>query len=197
VFKQILFETIGEVEPLLRFTGEEVRRIADYARSSYFKHLRLYDFVFNNKTQLNEVKRLTLNTTAPIIAPTLSDALLIAQEEALTYEDDLEVIRHDVVVRKEAVLAENRRREEAEARKAQGIKDAGEDEDGDPTLKDEDLKNIADERLRKANIDKGTKVVINNQMNTLENNILKTMEERARQLDEKISQGAGGSAKKK
>ena len=109
----------------------------------------------------------------------------------------MEVIRHDVVLRKETVLAENRRREEAEARKAQGIKDAGEDEDGDPTLKDEDLKNIADERLRKANIDKGTKVVINNQMNTLENNILKTMEERARQLDEKISQGAGGSAKKK
>lgn len=110
----------------------------------------------------------------------------------------MEVIRHDVVVRKEAVLAENRRREEAEARKAQGIKDAGEDEDGDLTLKDDDLKNIADEKLRRANIDKGTKVVINNQMNTLENNILKTMEERARQLDEKINQGAaGGSAKKK
>ena len=99
-------------------------------------------------------------------------------------------------MRKEAVLAENRRREEAEARKAQGIKDAGEDEDGDPTLKDEDLKNIADDRLRKANIDKGTKVVINNQMNTLESNIQKTMEERARQLDEKVNQGAG-SAKKK
>ena len=94
------------------------------------------------------------------------------------------------------MLAENRRREEAEARKAQGIKDAGEDEDGDPTLKDEDLKNIADDRLRKANIDKGTKVVINNQMNTLESNIQKTMEERARQLDEKVNQGAG-SAKKK
>ena len=180
---------------MLKFSGEELRRIADYAKSSYFKHLRLYDFVFNNKTQLNEVKRLTLNVTAPIMAPNLSDALLLGQEEALTYEDEIEVVRHEIVSRKDAVIAENKRREEAEARKAQGIVD--EEEGGDPTLKDEELKNIADERLRKANIDKGTKVVINNQMNNLENNILKTMEEKARQLDDKINQGgAGGSAKK-
>lgn len=121
---------------------------------------------------------MTLNVTNPIIAPTLNDALLIAQEEALAYEDDIEVIRHEVVSRKEAILAEYRRREEAEARKAQGIQDDA--EDADPTLKDEDLKNIADERLRKANLDKETKLVINNQMNTLENNIMKTMEDRAR-----------------
>lgn len=138
---------------------------------------------------------MTLNVTNPIIAPSLNDALLLGQEEALTYEDDLEVIRHEVVSRKEAVLEEQRKKEEAEARKAQGIKD--DEEDADPTLKDEDLKTIADEKLRKANVDKGTKIVINNQMNNLENNILKTMEERARQLDDKINQGAAGASAKK
>ena len=44
---------------------------------------------------------------------------------------------------------------------------------------------------------KGTKDVINNPMNNLETNIIKTMEERARQLDDKINQGAAGASAKK
>jgi len=50
---------INEPEPKLKFTTEEVKRIADYAKDSYFKHLRLYDYVLNNK-QLCEVKRLNI-----------------------------------------------------------------------------------------------------------------------------------------
>jgi len=178
------------VDPLLRFTSEEVRRLADYTKSSYFKHLRLYDFVLNSKSQINEVKRLTLHVTAPTIAASLSDALLLGQEEALTYEDDIEVIKVEVQARKEAVKEENRKREEQEARKAQGIKDEEEDED-------DDLKGIHDDKLKKAKVDKETKIIINNQMNTLEGNIAKTMEERARQLDDKVNQGGAGAKKGK
>jgi hypothetical protein len=56
----------------------------------------LYDFVLNNK-QLNEMKRLTINYNEPIIATSLNDALLLGAEEALTYEDDVGVVRNDVI----------------------------------------------------------------------------------------------------
>lgn len=64
-------------------------------KDSYFKHLRVYDYVLNNK-QLCEVKRLTVNLNTPIVAASLSDALLLGSEEALGYEDDVELVRADV-----------------------------------------------------------------------------------------------------
>jgi uncharacterized protein YeeX (DUF496 family) len=76
LFKKLLFELLNEVEPALIFTSEELKRIADYMKESYFKHLRLYDYVLNNK-QLCEVKRLTINMNEPIVAPSLGDALLL------------------------------------------------------------------------------------------------------------------------
>lgn len=118
VFKALLFELLEETGvPALRFNQEEIRRIADYTKASFFKHLRLYDFVLNNK-QLNEVKRLTINVNEPIVAASLSDALLIGSEEAFGYEDDAEAIRSEVVARKDAVKAEQRHKEEVEARLA-------------------------------------------------------------------------------
>lgn len=65
-------------------------------KDSYFRHLRLYEYVLNNK-QLSEVKRLTLNVNQPLISPSLGDALLLGQEEALPYEDDLEVVRNEII----------------------------------------------------------------------------------------------------
>ena len=49
LFRTLLFATLSEPTVSLRFSGEEVRRIADYAKLSYFKHLRLYDYALNNK----------------------------------------------------------------------------------------------------------------------------------------------------
>ena len=96
LFKTLLMESLEEDEKALLLSQEEIRRIADYMKESYFKHLRLYDYALNNK-QLCEVKRLTLNVNQPIIATSLGDALQLGQEEALTYEDDVQVIRHDAV----------------------------------------------------------------------------------------------------
>ena len=53
-------------------------------------------------------------------------------------------------------MEERRKREEAEARKARGEQE----EEVDETLQDEDLKAIADERLRRAKMDKESKLII-------------------------------------
>jgi hypothetical protein len=69
-------DILNETEPVLRFSTEEIKRVADYAKDSYFKHLRLYDYVLNNK-QLCEVKRITMQYNEPVIATNLNDALLL------------------------------------------------------------------------------------------------------------------------
>jgi len=37
--------------------AQEAKKIVDYGQNSYFKHLRLYEYVFNNKTA-SEIKRI-------------------------------------------------------------------------------------------------------------------------------------------
>lgn len=68
---------------------------------------------------------------------------------------------------KQALLSERLRKEEAEARKAQGIEDSD----------DEDMKGM-DERLRKARIGKESKIIIQEKMTSLDTNLNKTMEDR-------------------
>ena len=43
--------------PALQLNKQDGKRLIEYAQESYFKHLRLYEFVFNNKAP-NEVKRI-------------------------------------------------------------------------------------------------------------------------------------------
>ena len=80
LFKLMMFSLLNEGEKVLRFNQEEVRRTIFYVKGSYFKHLRLYDFVFNNK-QLSEVKRITVQLNAPKLAGTLNEALLLGAED--------------------------------------------------------------------------------------------------------------------
>ena len=54
--------------------------MVEYAKDSYFKHLRLYDYVLNNK-ELSEVKRIILQSNEPIIAQNLNNALSLGHEE--------------------------------------------------------------------------------------------------------------------
>lgn len=44
--------------PAMQINKYEAKCLIEYAQESYFKHLRLYEFVFNNKAP-NEVKRIT------------------------------------------------------------------------------------------------------------------------------------------
>ncbi|TNV84677.1 hypothetical protein FGO68_gene7054 [Halteria grandinella] len=184
LFKNLLFEQLNEEEPALKFTSEELRRIADYMKESYFKHLRLYDYVLNNK-QLCEVKRLTINVNEPIVAASLGDALLLGQEEALGYEDDVELVRADIRAQKDQITLDRKKREEADARRAQGL-----ETEEDETLMDSELKGIQDERLRRAKIDKESKLIINGHTEKLDGTINQTMDERYKQLEEKVAIGA-------
>ena len=58
LFRELLFKALMEPMPGLKFVGEEIKRIMGYAQETYFKHLKLYDYVLNNK-QFSEVKRIT------------------------------------------------------------------------------------------------------------------------------------------
>ena len=72
-----------------------------------------------------------------------------------------------------------------------------EEDSEDPTLKDEQLKMITDERIRKAHIEKDVKIIIHQQVTGFEGNLTKTIDERGKQLDEKVTGGAAAGAPKK
>ena len=109
--------TISEPCLSLRFSGEEVRRIADYAKQSYFKHLRLYDYSLSNK-QLFEVKRIVVNTNEPIIAANLNDALVLGADEALAYEDEADTMRAEIAAKINAKRQSEAKRLVREQRRA-------------------------------------------------------------------------------
>ena len=100
LFKSLTLEMLNESEKVLKFTVEEIKRIADYAKDSYFRHLRLYDYVLNNK-QLCEVKRITIQFNEPVVSSNLNDALLLGSEELLGYEDEDEELRLDIIHKKQ------------------------------------------------------------------------------------------------
>ena len=74
LLKNNLFKHLHEKNPALRFSKEECIRIMGYASESYFKHLRLYEYVFNNKTA-SEIKRINFNQDEARVAGSLSKAL--------------------------------------------------------------------------------------------------------------------------
>ena len=57
LFKTLIMQQIHEPNPVLNINPEDASRIVDYGQRSYFKHLRLYEYVFNNK-QASEIKRI-------------------------------------------------------------------------------------------------------------------------------------------
>ena len=56
IFKGLIKQALLDKEECLRLTKEEARLIVEYGVNSYFRHLRLYEFVLNNKTA-SEMKR--------------------------------------------------------------------------------------------------------------------------------------------
>ena len=60
LLKQLITKAVREKNPALVFALEEGKRIVTYASQTYFKHLRLYEFVFNNKAP-SKLKRIVFN----------------------------------------------------------------------------------------------------------------------------------------
>jgi hypothetical protein len=153
----------------------------------------LYDYALNNK-QLCEVKRITINENAPIICANLNEALILGAEEAISYEEEAETMCNEVRIKAQDRAAVEAKRKLIEERRAQGLPD--EEDSEDPTLKDEQLKAITDERIRKANIGKDVKIILHQQVTGFEGNLNKTIDERGKQLDDKIAGGAAAPKKK-
>ena len=70
LLKTLLMRYVFEKVPVLKLEKEIAKRILVYAQDSFFKHLRLYEFVFNNTTA-NEMKRInftveTVKTAKPL-----------------------------------------------------------------------------------------------------------------------------------
>ena len=77
LFRSIILKYLHEKNPALKFTKEECLRIMAYAGESYFKHLRLYKYVFNNKTA-SEIKRINFDQDEARNAGSLQQALQIS-----------------------------------------------------------------------------------------------------------------------
>jgi len=79
LFRRLISGALEHECEAARVTLEQARRVAIYAHETYFRHLRLYDFVLKN-TKLSEVKRVHI----PIIEPNCGDDLC----KAMVLADD-------------------------------------------------------------------------------------------------------------
>lgn len=174
-----MLDLLNEQEKILNFNTEELRRIADYARISYFKHLRLYDYVLNNK-QLCEVKRITIQVNEPVSkAGNLNEALLLGSEEMLVYEDEEEELKQEIIRKKHELAEQKRLEEERRARQAQlELEEQNEESD-------EDLRGL-DEKLKHSNLDKESKLIIQDKMLKIDELMRQTFDEKSKQLEEKL-----------
>lgn len=55
----------------------------EYAKGSYFKHFRLFDFVLNNN-ETSDLKQITIYNEDPVIAAPLTEARELKKEELET-----------------------------------------------------------------------------------------------------------------
>jgi len=86
----VMAATERDGEEGCRITVEQARRVARYAKDTYFKHLRLYDFVLKN-TKLCEVKRVNIAKDEPKCGDLLSKAMVLDDKVSQVWyenEDD-------------------------------------------------------------------------------------------------------------
>ena len=79
MFRRILTGMIEHDLEGARITMEQARRVAIYAHETYFRHLRLYDFVLKN-TKLSEVKRVYIPVAEPKCGDDLNKAMVLADD---------------------------------------------------------------------------------------------------------------------
>lgn len=79
LFRKLISATVEHELESARVTIEHARRIAIYVHETYFRHLRLYDFVLKN-AKLSEVKRVTIPIAEPKCGKDLSQAMILADD---------------------------------------------------------------------------------------------------------------------
>ena len=88
LFRKLLAGTLDHELESARINVEHARRIANYIHETYFRHLRLYDFVLKN-TKLCEVKRVTVHIAQPKCGETLSKAMALVDDSGVSSVDEL------------------------------------------------------------------------------------------------------------
>lgn len=74
LFKLLIFGAIEHPDVETKISIEQAKRITAYTHETYFRHLRLYDYVLKN-TKYCEIKKVTL----PKIEPVCSDVYLLSK----------------------------------------------------------------------------------------------------------------------
>lgn len=74
----MISDQLQEENEALKINKHEAVRIVKYAQETYFRHLRLYEFVFNNKTA-SEIKRINFTEEEARKAAPLTHALQISK----------------------------------------------------------------------------------------------------------------------
>lgn len=85
LYKNLILGAIEHPDAHTRITVEHARRITAYAHETFFRHLRLYDYVLKN-TKLCEVKKITLPKAEPRCGEPLGKAMLLGV--TITETDD-------------------------------------------------------------------------------------------------------------
>lgn len=75
LMKRLIESVLEDSDPSARLNGAECRRVIDYAQRTFFKHLRLYDFVFKN-AKTSEKKYIRLSKMVPQIGQSLGSAMV-------------------------------------------------------------------------------------------------------------------------
>jgi hypothetical protein len=73
-------------EPRSRLTGEQTKRLIAYAQGSFFKHLRLYDYVLKN-TKSAQKKYITITQQKPNCGPKLDKGMIIEDKVTRRFYD--------------------------------------------------------------------------------------------------------------
>lgn len=74
LFRKLIARMVEHELERARITREQARRLAIYVHETYFRHLRLYDFVFKN-AKLSEMKRVNISVAVPQCGLGLSHAM--------------------------------------------------------------------------------------------------------------------------
>jgi len=88
--KQLIERVVEHEHADARITIEQARRLIAYSQRTYFKHLRLYDFVLKN-SKTSEKKYIKMPFVEPQVGRSLADAMVLddgMQEVYFDAEDD-------------------------------------------------------------------------------------------------------------
>ena len=83
LFRKLINRMVEHDLERARITTEQACRVAMYAHETYFRHLRLYDFVFKN-AKMSEMKRVNITVEEPRCYQDLSHAMMHSDEANLS-----------------------------------------------------------------------------------------------------------------